>query len=249
MEQESEQDKGSMNGLVMLNSKLQSMMDTYIVTHDAEAIEAEERQRHLEAEMAKREHMEHCGIGEKYQNVTWDDYKPQTEEQVNNLKVIKKFITDVRKGKGRTLWLCGENGNAKTMLGGLICRDCFGQYARVYDIEDELEDARSFSSKTTRKEIFRKYRRVPVLVLDELGRFPSENEKHIVFHVYNDRYEDGKSTVLITNMSKVDTCKYLGKAIVDRSIETNTCLTYTGESYRKIKRHEVLEEEKTESSV
>lgn len=188
-------------------------------------------------EKEKQAHYESCGIGAKYLDKRIDDFNAYNDELKSNLETVKEFIDDVKKGASRTLWMCGTNGSGKTMLGGIIARELYGHYAESSIIEDEIEQTKNFRSDETLIELRKRYSKYPVLVIDEVARFPSDNEKRYLFKILNDRYNNDKSTVIITNLDRVELRNYLGRALVDRFVETCTSMQFTSDSYRENERN------------
>ena len=83
----------------------------------------------------------------------------------------------------------------------------------------------------------RRYRKVDLLVLDELGFVPFDRQGgELLFNLLSDRYEQ-KSTIVTTNLSfgewvQVFGCEKLTTALLDRLVHHAHILTTKGESYR-----------------
>lgn len=183
---------------------------------------------------------EQSGVGERYFSKRLSDFETKTEEQKNALEKIKMFICDIQKGKQRTLWLNGAVGTGKTLLASLIIRECGGKFVKSYQIQNELEDCRSFKATESKSDLIKRYSTVrPVLVIDEIGKIDTKMEIEYLFQIINERYEHkGTSTILITNKTKVELKEYLGKAIFNRFVENCTAVEFFGESYRIKEREE-----------
>ena len=202
-------------------------------------IEQYEKSQAEQKEIEKQDHYKKSGVGERYWNLRIEDFDAYSDELKNNLEQVKRFIADVNSGKCRTLWLCGENGTGKTMLASLIVRECWGKYAEIYCIDDDLKDSLRFNSEETRTKVFNRYKNYKVLVIDEVGRFPSDEEKRNLFHILNDRYANNKSTVIVSNLDKKTLCEYMGKALFDRFLENCTSLVFSDKSYRSKLREKI----------
>ena len=149
------------------------------------------------------------------------------------MQTVTEFVADLIKGLNRSLWLCGNNGNGKTMLVACILYELgYGSYVKSYEIEDELEEAASFSSKESKKSVLQKYYTKKLLVIDEVGRFSSQKELAYLFRILNERYERNLPTILVTNLDKKSLKEYLGQALFDRFSEMCTSITFSEESYR-----------------
>lgn len=196
---------------------------------DAEIAE----QERIEQEKQKQNHLEQCGIAEKFWKARFENFDAYKDSLKNALQITKEFVSDLKKGMNRSLWLCGNNGNGKTMLTACILYELgYGSYAKSYEIEDDLEEAASFSSKESKKSVLQKYYKRKLLVIDEVGRFSSQKELAYLFRILNERYERRLPTILVTNMDKKSLKEYLGQALFDRFSEMCTSITFSEESYR-----------------
>lgn len=192
-----------------------------------------EEQERKELEKQKQKHLEQCGIAEKFWKARFENFDAYTEGLKNALQTVTEFVSDLKKGMNRSLWLCGNNGNGKTMLVACILYELgYGSYVKSYEIEDELEEAASFSSKESKKSVLQKYYTRNLLVIDEVGRFSSQKELAYLFRILNERYERGLPTILVTNLDKKSLKEYLGQALFDRFSEMCTSITFNEESYR-----------------
>ncbi len=72
-----------------------------------------------------------------------------------------------------------------------------------------------------------------VLILDEIGvQIGSEHEKMLLFDIINQRYEQCKSTILISNLDQSELTAYLGDRVMDRFRETGAVVAFDWTSYR-----------------
>lgn len=172
------------------------------------------------------------GVPAKYHEMRLSDFNAYNEELKKNLEDVKNFIEECKLGKNKTLWLCGSNGNGKTLLGALIVRETMGNYAESSMIEDEIEESKHYGAKETITALRKRYTDYRLLVIDEIARFPSDEEKRNLFKILNDRYNAEKPTVLISNLSRQELQQYLGKGLTDRFMENCKSVTFTSPSYR-----------------
>lgn len=171
-------------------------------------------------------------VGKKFLNKSLKDYVAETDEQKNILSVVKHFIDCVNEGKCRTLWLCGNTGTGKTLLGSSICRETMGTFCRSYNIKDDIDASKTFKATETKRMVIERYANYRLLVIDEIGRGGGAEEREYLWQILNERYENELSTVLITNMSKGELKEYLGEPVYDRFVTNCISLTFTGESHR-----------------
>ena len=184
-------------------------------------------------------YINNSNVGRKYLNKTINDYVPENDEQKNILDTVKHFIENVNNGECRTLWLCGATGTGKTLLGSAICRETKGNFCRSYNIKNDIESTHFFKASETKNMCIERYANYRLLVIDEIGRGGSD-EKELLWQILNERYENELSTVLITNMSKGELKEFLGEPVYDRFVVNCTSLTFTGESYRKKEREDLV---------
>ena len=197
-----------------------------------------ERMEAEEHEKAKQESFKKSGIGAKYLNKRLSDFNAYNDELKQILATVEKFIADFLQGIKRSLWLIGKNGNGKTFLGAMIVRECGGKFVESSVIEDEIEETKHFNAKETITGLRARYAGYKLLVIDEVGRFPSDNEKKYLFKILNDRYNEDRPTVLISNMSREALMDYIGYGLTDRFVESCTSVTFNSESYRSQERKE-----------
>ena len=209
-----------------------SALDVY--PKDEEEVKAwHERQ---DKERKENYYLNNSGVGKKYLSKSLKDYVAETDEQKNILTTVNHFIKEVNEGKCRTLWLCGATGTGKTLLGAAICRETMGTFTRSYNIKNDIESTRFFKATETKNGCIKRYSNYRVLVIDEIGRAGSAEEREFLWQILNERYENELSTVLISNMSKGELKEFLGEPVYDRFVTNCISLTFTGESYRRKER-------------
>ena len=186
-------------------------------------------ERKKEWENQQKKNIVESGVGERYVSANINSFICSTPEQKAILETVKQFITNPN---GKNLWLIGVAGTGKTLLGAIICRYTGAKYIKSFKLKDELDYARSFNAKKTPSEVIDDYAKIPVLVIDEVGRYKNPQEQEYMFRLLNERYEIKNPTVLISNMDKKEFGEYLGNPIVDRFRENCKSLEFKGESYR-----------------
>lgn len=200
---------------------------------DLEQSESEWKKRDDEARDSERQrHYESSGVGDKFLHKRLADFDAYNEDLQKILVTVKEFITDANNGVPRTLWMCGDNGNGKTLLASLIVRETYGHFCRSYEIEDELKDTECYRNQESRTQLYKRYSKYSLLVIDEVARFQGQTELSYLFRILNNRYEAEKPTVLVTNLSREELKNYLGKALYDRFVETCTSVVFNQKSYR-----------------
>lgn len=175
---------------------------------------------------------EKSGVPSKFYNEDINTYIAETEEEKHNKKVVSDFI----KAPGnRILILCGKNGNGKSHLGCAALRNIYGLFISSLDLCIEYESAVSFNAPRTRQALLRSLIEPDLVVIDECMKYTTnlELEKFLLSYVGNTRYENNKALIYITNDTKKNFVKFLGKSTFDRLTEVCTTLEFTQESRRR----------------
>ena len=213
-----------------LDSMCQEMAESENYEPTPEEIVAREKENRKHEEQEKQKNLEASGIGERYYNASFENYNCNIPERKEVLDKLKLFIQDYQE---KTLWMVGNSGTGKTMFAAIICRECLhAHFVKSYQIELELDDCKSFKAKESKTELLKRYTEYPVLIIDEIGKFESKDEVKYLFMIINERYENKKSTVLISNKSKIELVEYLGKPIFDRFTENCMSIEFNFDSYR-----------------
>lgn len=206
--------------------------------YDSESV-SDSKVTEWENQMRKQDLMKYyinnSGVGKKYLDKSLENYITETDEQKDILQKVREFIEKVNNGLCRTLWLCGKTGTGKTLIGACICLETMGTFKKSYEIKDDIDTSKTFKATETKRMVIDRYANYHLLVIDEIGRGGNE-ERDYLWQILNERYERELSTVLITNMSKMELKMFLGETVYDRFVTNCTSLTFTGESYRKRER-------------
>ena len=118
-------------------------------------------------------------VGKKFLNKSLKDYVAETDEQKNILTTVNHFIKCVNDGKCRTLWLCGNTGTGKTLLGSSICRETMGTFCRSYNIKDDIDASKTFKATETKRMVIERYANYRLLVIDEVGRGGADERDYL----------------------------------------------------------------------
>ena len=205
-------------------------IDTSVFTpeRDAEIAELERRR-----EAAAKEERYRKAVPERYWSESLDSYRTDTAERKAAAEKARAFAQCVRLGEFRTLLLLGAVGTGKTHLACGIVRECSGTYRLSSAIVDELQHAKSFSSRETVADILDFYGSARLLVVDEIGRVSAaREEQYALYQIINARYNRRKPTVLISNQTKGAFLGYIGEAAADRLAESACAAELSGGSYR-----------------
>lgn len=209
---------------------------TCAAIHRAE-VEAREQQRaQREAEMMLRARVGAIGIPARFSDRTLDSYIAELPGQIRALEAARTMAESSQ--PGISLILCGAPGSGKTHLAcGIGLR--FAQngktalFRTVLGAVRHIKDTYRHGSERSESEAIADLIRPDLLILDEVGvQTGSEHEKMLVFEIVNERYQQNRSTILISNLTPAELSAYLGDRLIDRFREGGGVIAFDWESWR-----------------
>lgn len=175
----------------------------------------------------------------RYTEFTFDDYTATTAAQKRVLELCRRYATSLAEGKDPGwLVLTGLPGTGKTMLMSCLVNavahaNIRSRYTSQAAMGREFRATYQRNSETSEAALFDHYTRVPVLLIDELAAASTEGTDRVLFEVLDQRYGDGRPTVLATNHPRNRLEDVLGERLFDRLREAATFLAFDWESARK----------------
>lgn len=165
--------------------------------------------------------------------VDWDEIQGVSRPAVQQLATCG-FIES-----GDDIIFAGPIGTGKTLLSIALGVEAARRGYRVvfHRAADLVRELREATEEHQLGRLQRRYRKVDLLVLDELGFVPFDKQGgELLFNLLSDRYEQ-KSTIVTTNLSfgewvQVFICEKLTTALLDRLVHHAHIFTTKGESYR-----------------
>jgi DNA replication protein DnaC len=156
------------------------------------------------------------------------EYKERGEEYV-----------PLRHGK---LIISGHNGLGKTHLAAAAVKALHGQIWTMYEISAHIRASYSAKSDETELDIVEGLTRLPVLVIDEIGRTKGgDAEMNWLSIIVDKRHSRGLPVMLLTNRLFRSDCKgcpcledYVDTDIISRFRDGGARITLTGDDYRAI---------------
>lgn len=190
-------------------------------------IEAEniEHVRQIEAGRAKARAdalLKKAAIPQRFADRRLSTFVAELPGQKKALAVAHAYVENFDKASGQSLILCGGVGAGKTHISvgiahELIAKNCVCVFTSVIGAIRSVKETYSRGSDINEREALENLIEPDLLILDEVGvQFGSETEKLILFEIINGRYENMKSTIVISNLAMVELEKYLGERVVDR---------------------------------
>jgi DNA replication protein DnaC len=210
-----------------------------------EKIEAEERERQESAESERRKRqaeriLARACIPMRFSDRRLDTFVDSEPGQKKALAIARAYVDGFDKQSGQSLIFCGGVGSGKTHLSVGIAHCLMGKqymciFTSVIGAIRSVKETYSRNSEITERQALDNLIEPDLLILDEVGvQFGSEAEKMILFEIINGRYENMKSTIVISNLAKDPLTEYLGERVVDRLREGGgKMVVFDWPSYRR----------------
>lgn len=166
-------------------------------------------------------------IPARYRGVSFDR-PPITEIDRTVTNVVRDYISrlDANLAAGHSLWLMGSVGTGKTSLAMLVSKTALeaGHSVAIYSLPKLLARIRRTyadeAGEDSYLEFFERLASVDLLHLDDLGaERQSEWVIEQLYSIINQRYEDGRSVVVTTNLDQVELEQQIGPRSVSRLVE------------------------------
>lgn len=178
-------------------------------------------------------------VEDEYLNLSFADYKPSTDTQVDALNCVKEIVKN-RKGK---LVLLGGNGVGKTMLASLAVKELGGKILSMYEISTMIRQSYTSRAKKTELEIVKELATMPFLAIDELGRTKgSDAELNWLSYVLDKRHTRNLPFMIMSNTHFSKYCpnggctqcfeNYLNNDILSRLRQNTKFVNIKAKDYR-----------------
>lgn len=200
---------------------------------------AKERADALEA---WQQRLGRSGIPKRFQDRTLKNFVAETPAQKRNLAFATAYADgfDAALRTGRSALFIGLPGTGKTHLAAgiglrLMHRDKRSVlFTTVVRAIRRVKDTWSRGSDMTEAQAVASLVYPDLLILDEVGvQFGSDTEKLVLFDVLNERYEECKPTLMLSNLTVDEIKGYLGERVFERMREGGgQAVVFDWESYR-----------------
>ncbi|MFC4729495.1 ATP-binding protein [Coralloluteibacterium thermophilus] len=199
-----------------------------------------ERQKALQREAEVRELFGCSGIPARFADRSLTNYVASTDGQKRALKIAERFVDSFLSGdvRGASLVLAGKPGTGKTHIACGIGRALIGelytvQFMTVLRAIRHIKETYRRDSDRSETDAIRDLTRPDLLILDEVGaQVGSEHEKMLMFEVINERYQECRSTILISNLTGDELSEFLGDRAMDRFREAGGIVAFDWPSFR-----------------
>lgn len=208
---------------------------------------AELEQQISEIELSKKsQKIDHLrassGIPTRFAEASFSNFEQTTYNSLalrTCQRYADKWLDRAKSGGG--LVLCGRPGTGKNHLACAIAHQIIEQHqAEVFlttamRILRKVKSTWNKASEQSEDEVIRFYSKQELLIIDEIGvQFGSESEQMILFEIINNRYEEMRPTILISNLPESELSAFIGERVLDRMREgQGAVVNFTWESYRK----------------
>ncbi len=171
--------------------------------------------------------MRRAAIPERFFDRRIGTYHPVNRKAQDAQAIVQAYADDfaaVRKS-GRSLILCGGVGTGKTHLAvgavhQVVASGYTALYAVLLDAFRSIKDTYRKDSQLSESTVLARFAAPDLLVLDEIGvQNGSDTERMLMFSILNERYNQMKPTILISNLAKGPLEAHLGERAFDRMRE------------------------------
>lgn len=188
-----------------------------------------------------QEKMKRCGIPPRFSGKTFASFKADTSGKQTVLKFSNEYAAGFDDNPGKCAVFIGTPGTGKTHLAVAIGLDLLSRgksvlFCTAIRAIRRIKDTWTKGATETESEAVSSLVWPDLLILDEVGvQFGSDTEKVLMFDVLNERYEQRKSTVILSNLSLEEVQGYLGERVFDRLREDGgQVMVFKWDSHRKL---------------
>lgn len=162
-----------------------------------------------------------AAIPPRFESRTLDNFRVENDGQRKAMASARKYISEFDLHPGVSMIFCGGVGAGKTHIAVGIAKSLMGTnhsalFMSVIGAVRSIKETWGNRDRSER-EALNDLIEPDLLILDEVGvQFGSDAEKLILFEIINGRYENCRSTILISNLAIQSLTEYLGERVVDR---------------------------------
>jgi len=216
----------------------------YCAQERQEREEAEERANKQSRRQARiRDIQRASGIPQRFAEASFDGYRPPTKQAQANHAMCRAYAQrfSERHASGASLVLCGKPGTGKTHLACAIGNHVISAlvlpviYTSVTKLARSVKATYSRDADQTEEQAIRQYVEPALLVIDEVGaQRGSETELLLAQEIIDERYQQLRPTIIISNLPERELAGFIGERALDRMYEGGgAVLAFDWDSYRR----------------
>jgi DNA replication protein DnaC len=190
----------------------------------------------------KNELLKEQNIEPMFQDSTFENFNTKTKDQEYNRDTVKRLVS----GEIQKIVMTGSNGTGKTHLASAAVKTMDGKIMTMYEISTKIRASYTNLAKETELDIVDNLARVPLLVIDEIGRTKgSDTETNWLSYIIDKRASRYLPVIIITNKHVRKVCEkggcsdclenYISEDIMSRLVENGVLLKFNGEDWRRKK--------------
>lgn len=181
------------------------------------------------------------GIPALYADCTLSDYRVTSTGQRTALAICQGYAESWTEQyrKGGSLVFTGNVGTGKTHLACAIANAVIAEHMATVTFGTVARLIRSVRStyggkgRKTEQQALDDLQEVDLLIIDEVGvQNGSDHELAMLFEIINERRQNLRPTIMISNLSADDLKKFLGVRVMDRFRESGPVVAFEWESHR-----------------
>lgn len=178
------------------------------------------------------------GIPRRFESKRIDDYAAQSPGQQRIRDLAERYVAKFPEQPGASLIFCGKPGTGKTHIACGIGNALIeaGQrvvFATVLSAIRSIKETYRQGSECSEADAIAALVAPAVLIMDEVGaQTGSEHEKMLMFEIINERYQECRATILISNLTRDELDAYLGDRMMDRFREGGAVVAFDWASHR-----------------
>jgi len=187
-----------------------------------------------------------CNIPLIFKENNFDNFETKTEEQKEAKDICFKYADNFDNSLetiGINMILCGSPGTGKTHLACSIIKHVIEKKescAKFFTLSKAIRSIKSTwnkNSEENEQQAIDKFIYTDLLILDEVGVCWGSNvEKMLLTEIINERIENMKSTIMISNLDTKLLKESIGERVVDRMQNKGSkFIKFKGSSYRSVK--------------
>jgi DNA replication protein DnaC len=208
---------------------------------EQEAKELAENDRAMAA--LENDRMKAMNVEPEYFHASLENFQSETPEQGKNLETVRRLVS----GQIRSVIMTGTNGTGKTHLACAALKVLGGKIFSMYEISATIRASYTPLARRTELEIVDELARVPLLVIDEVGRTKgSDTETNWLSYIIDKRHARRLPIIIISNKHVRKACpengcpncleNYISEDIMSRLVEGGVLLRFDGEDWRRRRR-------------